>query len=226
VLGWWLFDILKECTSYSLASWVAQDPEINASVLSNHEEITHPHCITTCKAWFLYSCNGNVKQLFLYCEERIYFLLCLVDWFWMEEWNYNNCNIWTSVFMSMQQYYFQNSKGKWEYCSALNVGTESSKMWLFSWQDLPLVVQVSPNSGHSFLCTASLHFHGIHLCLLPIVFKLGLDWRLFATKVVYSLSPLPSDRWRTDHMRLVCVVRCDKTAVMICRKLIINYFIL
>ena len=72
--------------------------------------------------------------------------------------------------MSMQQYYFQNSKGKWEYCLAFNVATENSKMWLFL-----LAVQVPPNSGHSFLYTASLHFRGIHLYLLPIVFKLEPD---------------------------------------------------
>ena len=204
MLGWWLLDVLKECASFSPVSWVTQDPEINAYVLSNHqEEITQPHCITTHNAWFLYSCNGNFKLLFLYCEEHIYFWLCLVDWFWMEEWNYNNCNIWTSVFMSTQQYYFQNSKGKWEYCSSFNVGTANSKMWLFSRQDLSLAVQVPPNSGHSFLYTASLRFCGIHLCLLPIVFKLELDWRVFATIVVYSLSPLPSDCWRTDHMRFI-----------------------
>jgi len=48
-------------------------------------------------------------------------------------------------------------------------------MWLFSQQDLPLLVQVLPNSGRRFLYTSSLHFYGIHLCLLPVVLKLELD---------------------------------------------------
>ena len=107
---------------------------------------------------------------------------------------------------------FKIIKGTGNVFLAFNAGTENSKMWLFSRQDLPLAVQVPPNSGHGFLCTASLHFHGNHLSVAS-----RFQVRNWLKGVCHksSVHSHSSYKWLPMYRTHVfCVVRFYKTAVL------------